>query len=334
MAIYKRGPIYWIDYYTRGNQRVREAVGPNKKEAKAVLAKRVQEVFEGKYGIHKGTAPTITEAVKLFLETRINKRAYRREQICLEHFVEHFKDKKLSDITATDINVFRDKRAGVVKPGTVNRELTALKTFLFFCVEKKFIMVNPAAGKKRLLHVEQSKIRVVSFEELDRILDCCPADIKPVVAIAFFTGLRRGELLQLTWSNVDMEGRKIHVAAETCKTLRSRDVPMNQVVQETLLSMLGTSGKVFNVSVDRLDAAFRKAVRQAHVHGVSFHTLRHSFASHVLSHGASIREVQDLLGHATINQTMRYTHPSEQGKNEAVERLTGHTVVTNSRIIA
>jgi integrase len=141
--------------------------------------------------------------------------------------------------------------------------------------------------------------------------------------------LRIGEILSLRWENVDMEKGLLSIFAH--KTHKTRTVPMNSDARRVLeVWAMGRknefvfynheTGKPF---VD-LDAGLALACRKAGIEGVTWHKLRHTFASRLVNRGVDIVTVQQLLGHSTIVTTMRYTHTNLDSKRTAVAKLEGN----------
>jgi len=151
---------------------------------------------------------------------------------------------------------------------------------------------------------------------------------KRPVKIGLNTGLRVGEIFSLRWSSVDMQKGILNILAQ--KTGKMRTVPLNTEVRNVLeVWAMGRkndfvfynheTGKPF---VD-LKAGFALACRKAGISDVSWHTLRHTFASRLIDRGVDIVTVQQLLGHSTVTVTMRYTHTNLDSKKAAVAKLVG-----------
>jgi len=150
--------------------------------------------------------------------------------------------------------------------------------------------------------------------------------IQDLIRFAVNTGLRIGEIFSLRWSDVDWENNVLNILAP--KTQKLRTVPINGPARKVLdYWALGRrnefvfynpdSGKPF---VD-LDGGFALACKKAGIDGVTWHTLRHTFASRLVNRGVDIVTVQQLLGHSTITVTMRYTHTNLDSKRTAVAKL-------------
>lgn len=146
--------------------------------------------------------------------------------------------------------------------------------------------------------------------------------LTPVVLLAMNTGLRRGELLSLTWADVDLEARMLTIRAENAKSGRQRHVPLNTEARAALAqwgAQAGRAGRVFQVS--DVKTAWGGLLESACIATFRFHDLRHHFASKLVRAGVDLNTVRELLGHADIAMTLRYSHLAPDGLAAAVAKL-------------
>ena len=168
-------------------------------------------------------------------------------------------------------------------------------------------------------------------------LDCTFTDyLKPLVLVAINTGLRRGELFKLTWHDISLKGRTLTVEGAGAKSGHTRHIPLNDEAFATLVAWRnqtdGTelvfpnpnTGKQF----DNISTSWKKLVEQAglsypkdHPKRFTFHDLRHTFASNLVMKGASIFDVQELLGHDSTDTTQIYAHLAPEHKAQVVALL-------------
>jgi integrase len=171
----------------------------------------------------------------------------------------------------------------------------------------------------------EGRLRWLTPEEAARLLDACPKSrnehLTDLVEFALFTGMRRGEVLGLTWECVD-RARGV-VLLDVTKNGRRREVPLN-VRADAVLARRGpkSSGLVFGTRRwDHFRTAWENAVERAKLADFHFHDLRHTFASWAVQRGATLQEVKDLLGHSSLAMVMRYAHLSPEHLRTAVARL-------------
>ena len=164
-------------------------------------------------------------------------------------------------------------------------------------------------------------------EEVPLLVQCAP-HLKPLVITALHTGFRASELLSLTWGDIDLRRRVITVPAAYSKNGKSRSIPMNAVLTTTLKAVkmkAATEGPVFRTPQGEpyrnFCTAFEHAVQQAGLEDFTFHDLRYTFASRLVTAGVDLPTVKDLLEHRGIAITLRYTHLSTDHKQRAVHAL-------------
>jgi integrase len=188
----------------------------------------------------------------------------------------------------------------------VNRPLALLRHLLRLAHEEWEAIENP---RIRLEKEPQGLLRWLTQEEITRLLEACAKsknkELRTTVIVALNTGLRLGELMELTWERVDLSRGVIRL--EMTKSGRRREVPLNSESYDALVTLNPrASGRVFKTKSVR--KAYENAVTDAKLDDVNFHTLRHTFGSWAVMRGVSLNELQELLGHSSLAMTMRYAH--------------------------
>lgn len=332
MAIFQKGRFWYIDYYN-GHRRIREKAGRTKGEAQRALVTRHGEILQGRFNLPtRRTTPTFEQFAKRYLEfARTNKRGIRNEVYRVKALVRRFGNRRLSELSTWDAERFKVERSKQAQPATVNRELGNLKNMMSMAVKWGCLDKNPFGGVK-LLRVPKKPERILTESEEALLLAACDRvrgqHLRPIVTLALHTGMRKGEILGLLWSQIDLDNRTIHI--HNAKSSHGeRRIPMNQAVQDLLfdLAQKRKSDFVFPSSRkpgERLGdskVGFWRAVKLAGIPHIRFHDLRHTFATRLVYAGVDLITVQHLLGHANITMTARYAHALEDGKIAAVRRL-------------
>jgi integrase len=285
----------------------------------------------------KVTASSITfsVAVERYLATKARKRSLTEDARILGHLREYFGNHTpLADITAARVADYKGFRLSAARKvgddtrpltgATVNRALALLRHLLRLAHEEWEVLDR--VPRIRLEREAEGRLRWLTPEEATRLLDACResrnADLLDLVELALFTGMRRGELLGLTWERVD-RARGV-VLLDVTKNGRRREVPLNGRA-DAVLARRGASestGLVFGTRRrDHFRTAWDLAVGRAKLADFRFHDLRHTFASWAVQAGATLQEVKDLLGHSSLAMVMRYAHLSPEHLRTAVARL-------------
>lgn len=245
-----------------------------------------------------------------------------------------FCKKPLRAITTGDILKFIDQRLQSPTrfgrprmPATVNREFRFVSAALSEAFRRGYIDRNPARGIKSLRE-RNDKLRWLSEQEEHRILALSPSFLKPMILVCLNTGLRRKELLNLKWADVDYENRLVRIPHS--KNGKTRYLPMNESLEGVLRHMPpfvgkdGSSPFVF-VNPDTgfpyrdISHSFKRVCRRAGLDDVTLHTLRHTFASRLAQADVQPTVIQQLLGHGSLQVTMRYAHLAPQNLRNAVD---------------
>ncbi|NNN04816.1 MAG: tyrosine-type recombinase/integrase [Elusimicrobia bacterium] len=329
----KKGARWYLDYHAKG-RRVRKRIGNSKRLAELALAD-VQVKLERKeagFAVKDRPLPAFIEEYLQYAQANKAKKSYERDVLTLKHFTGIVEADKLSGVTATKLEAYKARRReDGAKPATLNRELNTIKAMFNKAVAWGALTENPARTVKKLRE-SRRQIRYLSKEEARALLAAADAHMKPVIETFLLTGLRRGELIHLTWADIDFKNKILSVQAKgdwQPKDYETRHIPMTPRLAEVLTNQpRGDGSFVFmnrqrqSLDPDVLSHDFLKLVRSRGIKGASVHTLRHSFASHLVMSGADLYTVQKLLGHSSIKTTEIYAHLAPDYLKAAMQRLT------------
>lgn len=234
MGIFKRkvkgGFNYYVQYYDQNGRRHKETIGKDYRLAKRVLEQRKGEIVQGKFSaVYREDRILFEDFVQDYLNwSRANKKSWLRDEGLVENLMTHFKGKYLDQITPYLIEKYKADRIQKVKPATVNRELALLKAlFNKSIIWDKHNGDNPVK-KVKLLKEENTRVRFLTKEEMLELLKHCSEKFRPMVICALNTGMRRGEIFNLKWKNIDWQSGLITV--EHSKSGRSRAIPYESTV--------------------------------------------------------------------------------------------------------
>lgn len=209
---------------------------------------------------------------------------------------------------------------------TINRELAFLKNMFNVAIQWGKATENPVK-KVEMYREDNSRTRFLSEDEEARLLAEGKPHLYRVVVTAIHTGLRRSELLSLSWNNINFEHRLVTVEAAYSKHGEARSVPMSLRLTQTLepIRISALNAPVFLNNEGKpyrdITTSFNSAVRRAGIQDFTFHDLRHTFASRLVRRGVDLTTVKELMGHKHINITLRYTHLSPGHKHSAIAVL-------------
>lgn len=278
------------------------------------------------------------------------------------NFFGPFGKQKLDEITAWNLDKWRSERmkAGT-KATTVNRDINALKAALSRAIQWGFMVENPLSSIKPVKVDSTSKPPFLTDEEenlLRTALDTREAlvkqgrsgantwrtergykllpdlangfadHLKPLVILAINTGLRRGELFNLKWADVDLKQASLTIIGEGAKSGQTRHIPLNDEALALLSRWKTQSKKTGHVfpsksgsRLTNINISWRNLIRNSGITRFRFHDLRHHFASRLVMAGVDLNTVRELLGHGDIKMTLRYAHLAPAIKAAAVQKL-------------
>jgi integrase len=253
----------------------------------------------------------------------------------------------------------------------VNRELELLRAMMNFAVDNDWIVKSPFRRSASLISKasERQRDRVLTFDEERRLLEACgdrivkytrPAHkrgnskipqhkitvtvsgerrayLRALIITALDTGMRRGELFKLTWSDVDFNSNLVRVRATTTKTEKPRAVGMTPRVREELLALRNNApksdtGLVFGIK-DTIKRAFATAVRDAKIDDLHFHDLRHTFVTRCIRAGVPAAEVMKTSGHTQHVTFARYLNIGAEAALKGAELLSQYQSLQDRALV-
>ncbi len=263
-----------------------------------------------------------------------------KRNVLKRHLVPTFGKLRLDEIGEREIERFKTKQLDLkLSKKTVNNHLSCLRRMLVMARRFKLITVLPEII---WMKAPKSEFDFLSFEEAERLTAAADGEWKTMLLVALRTGLRHGELLGLRWEDVDLVAGKLLVRQSivlgivgTPKSGRSREVALSEQAVAALKGHRHLRGELVFCKMDGRALArseckwpLWRAAQRAGLRRIGWHVLRHTFASHLTMRGVPLKAVQELLGHATIEMTMRYAHLSPNVRRDAVRTLDEPAVVS------
>jgi len=253
------------------------------------------------------------------------------------NLLSHFGQVRVNKITTLMIEEYKAFRLETVKPSSVNRELAVIKHCFNQGVLWGLTNRNPCRGVKLLK--ETPKDRWLTYSEEELVLRESPEWLKPIILIDINTGLRLSELTTLRWEDVDLDRKTLTV--RKAKNGEMRIIPLNSQTHQVFtwkreegkrLKLEGIDGKVFPFSTSFVSHTFRRACDEVGLTDVTFHSLRHSFATRLAQHNVDVLAIQKLMGHKSISMTQRYSHHTVDSLKPIVEQLISVSVPNEAHV--
>lgn len=243
------------------------------------------------------------------------------------HLVPRFGRLRLSEITPVMLERHRQQRQQTVSNLTANRDVSMVSVVYRQAIRWGHARVNPATGMEKLKE-QQKPPRFFTFDEVERLLAVAERHVHyPLILTALHTGMRKRELLNLAWTDVDFEQGVIRI--QNAKNYSYRYIDLTPELNAVLLTAKalhsGSHERVFefrgNPIVSSIDRALHKLAQRAGLPPFRLHVLRHTFASHLAMEGESAYMIQMSLGHREPRSTQRYTHLTPDSYRSSNRRL-------------
>jgi integrase len=329
-----------------------------KKDAEAELAKRVSLIAEDRYlDVKKDCKTTMGELLDRYEENFRDQRSFFTwKSLCLRKFRDYFGGKSLlSHVKFIDVETYRNRLRQTPVRGkaqkarsvaSVNREMAILHHVFQKGVEWEMIEKSPFEHGRGIFSKENNtRTRYLTQDEITRLLNNAPEHLKDIIICAIHTGMRKSEILSLKWSQIKNgfiyltrtktdESRQVPISEELKKLFedlhRKQATKSDYVFRYERVSKKEGPEKVVKLVLNKnpmgdIKHSFTNALKKAGIEDCRFHDLRHTCASHLVMNGASLKDVQEILGHKDMTMTLRYAHLSQEHKKKAVNLLNGLT---------
>jgi integrase len=313
--------LQWIDPDTGARRSESSKTSdPDKAEQK-----RADKEYELNHGLHRERSKLTWEQFRELYETEelagLSHGTQEKASAVFNIFERIVTLNRLDRITERTVSKYvarlREMKRSVA---TINSNLRHIKRALNWAVEQKLLTSRPKIRKLK----ERKKLpRKITAEAFDRILAKAPDDQwRSFLLTAWYTGLRLGELVALTWGDVDLPGHRILVQAETAKGGRDEWIPLHPSLELALRGLDPSTSRVFELGLTK-EQVSRHVKWLAEEAGVrcTTHDLRRSFCSRLAAEGVSLQIAQRLMRHASPETTAKYYTNVEDVLHEAVARV-------------
>ena len=354
MGVYRRknkaGDYYgpWIIQYASGvatqTGRVKytcEKAGHSKRVADLAFAKKTLEWDKKKHlGLETKKEYTFRELVDWYLTLPVakKKKSYNKDEQRSKILKDHFGLKNAREIKPAMIEIFQDnlltkpreegKKA--YKPATVNRMLALMKRIYNLAIREDRVEKNPCF-KVSMLPENNKRDRVISHAEFQAIISHLPKHAEDIVTVAYYTGMRSGEILNLTWDRVNLKEGYIDLTADDTKTSEPRRIYLNK----NLLEIFSNVGKIRRIKhqnvftyrgnpIINIRHSFQGACKKAGIKDFRFHDLRHTFNTNMRKAGVDRSVIMKITGHKTMAMFERYNTVDSDDARSAMTQFETH----------
>ena len=363
MAIILRGKMWHCDITAPNGRRVRCSAGTEDKKQAQEYHDTLKAQLWRTHRFGEAPAKTFDEACLRWLNEKSDKRSIDDDKTRIGFWLQHFSGKLLSSITELEIaetisklenrkhrenwEAKRDRLIRLRKPVPkfVPKQVAlATKTsYLAFIRSLLRIAANEWKWLDRLPTVKTPKlknkrIRWITHAEANLLIKCLPDYLKPVVTFALATGLRKSNIVDLEWSQIDMQRKVCWIHPEDAKAGKAIGVPLNDTACSVLRDQIGKhhqfvfvrevkfiratqKGQVYRIGDFR--KAFGTACAAAGIDNFRFHDLRHTWASWLVQAGTPISVLKEMGGWETIDMVMRYAHLAPNHLAEHAKQIDG-----------
>lgn len=313
-----------------------------KSEAEIVLDRMRDAVREGRFDEEPANVVTFEAFADLYFERYVKLRGLRSGDEIEQRLAvlkKRWQGMELAAIHVGEIeDLIQDLKSKNRRPATINRWLALLRHMFNWALGREYVAQTPfRRGTLALIKFEREnnrRIRRVTPEEEAKLLTAGNSLVHMLIVAALDTGMRRAELLDLKFGDIDWDRQLIHVRPEIAKSKKGRVVPIGTTRLRTLLEWLRAGPDDNVMPADRLvflrqggeivksfRTAWERARTKAGLSTVRFHDLRSEYASRLVERGVPLSQVRDLLGHCSIIVTERYDRVRLDSLKAAVARL-------------
>jgi len=284
---------------------------------------------ERSIGRVKPSTMKLSVLIELYLRQHLCKTRPKEQRNKLQFWDGALEDRSINEISGPDIANALDRLPSKLSNATRNRYKAAISVVFAFACNKHGLSTNPVQLIP-FLPENNARIRFLSNEERSCLFEACRASkwdkLYLIVLMAITTGARKGELMSLEWSDIDLDRQTAFV--KTSKNGEPKVLPLTDSVIKELVKYKEDNGLLFpSKLIPNKPYCFTKpwykALKEADVEDFRFHDLRHSCASYLAMNGASLLEIADVLGHKQIQMTKRYAHLCIDHKQRLINKVMG-----------
>lgn len=327
MTLYKRGNIFWSYFYIDGVREQHSTGTGNRRNAETIERKLKEDANLRRHRVDAvDIDPDVTfgEVSALFIANAGPKPFHLGR---LKHLLPFFADLPVLRITKATVREYREERLRNKKTlteATLNRDAAVLRHILYWAVDEGLLMANPLS-RLRLVRERRVKRSVLGLTEEEKLLAAAPEHLQRMILAALYAGLRRGEVLNQVWEDIDFDRRVLSVTKSKTLEGQLREIPLAQRLLDILTPIRQSRGIVFsygNQAIASYKTAWNHLVKKVLTRHFRFHELRHTFNTRLMEAGVQQEIRKALMGHSSGREINAiYTHVEMPAKREAIRKL-------------
>lgn len=360
MALYKRGGVWWMNFWVNDHHVQKSTKLKNKRDAEAYERAYRTQLAKGEVGLEaKKPVPVFSQAMKDFLawskhEHAAKPNTHQRHETSSKALLRFFGDTPLDRITKDDVEKFKTWRIkqrktapakrlkknpnattkATLKPATVNRDLACLKKLFNYYINSDVLTKANPVSRVKFFAEDNEQMRVLTGEEERLYLLAASQPLRDVATLMIETGARPEEVCRLKRDNINLEQGYAAVPFGKTKAAR-RKLPLTARASDVLERRLkdakgeylfagGRGGDAEGKPIVKLNNAHTGARTRANLKPFRLYDLRHTFATRAAEAGVDLVTLAAMLGHSRIQMVLRYAHPSEEHQFNAMRKIEAH----------
>jgi integrase len=333
--LYKRKTSnkWWVRFTAPDGSEVRQSTGTEDKRQAQEYEDKLRSSLWRQNRLGDKPERSWKEACVRWIEESAHKKKIDNDLFAIRQVDEWMQAAQLSSIGNEQIDaIIQGLRKRGIANASVNR-ITALVRAVLRKAEREWGWLDRAPSVRRLKEAP-GRIRWITREEADRLIDELPEHLAAAARFSLATGLRAGNVSGLCWQQIDMERRVCYVAAENSKSGRAIGIPLNKDAVVVLREQIGKhDARVFTYNRQPIGGqlntvAFRKALGRAGITDFRWHDLRHTWASWHVQSGTRLEVLKDLGGWNSYTMVLRYAHLAPEHLAEDAERIAAFRTVS------
>jgi integrase len=343
---------YWIVYRIKNGKQRWESVdkfddlnGYSITDAKTALSKRgVQKMENRLLDVLPDSNVTFAELIDWFLNlTKVKAKAYYKTlNSNLKHFRAEFGNTYAGRLKPVDLENFQTKmQEAKFADSYIDAIIEAAKNVVYKAFDNDLIGGEPLRPfrkvKKLTRRGDNARSRILTHDEFKQIRDSLPVHSRPIFIMGYYTGMREGEILNLTWNRVDLSNRIIQLTKEMTKERKPKKVPISKTLRSVLMQLpnRGKEDFVFkyaNKPIKDLRDGLKRACARCEIKygrfeegGFIFHDLRRTFVTNARKAGCARNVIMKITGHSNSgNMNARYDQIDPSDLLSAIDQIEGY----------